>query len=271
MDHDDSGDITLEELKAAFKKHESLFKTLTVSTSIWIKPKFITVQHKRTYYHKIKEIVINKRALCIFWTSYILINFACMLTALLSYIDKSPFVIIARMFGNSLNFNCSLILVLVLRKHLTWLREKGAGFFVPIDDSIEIHKKIGIVILIETLMHTLAHLINLYFVCKAKSVCSNYWSGLFTTEISLGFPTGIIDFFLLIIILIFAMPYVRNKGYFQVHLHFIRILVEYISIFFIFKALLLVSYAYNSVAINYVIAWKGILALAFDAIFLLHG
>jgi Ca2+-binding EF-hand superfamily protein len=41
-DHDKSGNISLEELKNAFKKHDTIFKTLTVSTSIWIKPKFIS-------------------------------------------------------------------------------------------------------------------------------------------------------------------------------------------------------------------------------------
>ena len=215
IDRDESGDIIIDELKVAFKKHESLFKTLSVSTSIWIKPKYITVQHKRSWYHKLKETIGNKRALCIFWTSYVLINLACMITALCSYIDAPVWVIIARMFGNSLNFNCSLILVLVLRKHLTWLREKGACFFVPIDDSIEIHKKVGVVILIETLIHTLAHLKYLLDYCIEKN--ENYWTLLFTASKSLGYPTGIIDFFLLLIILLFAMPFVRNKGFFQVN------------------------------------------------------
>ncbi len=41
-DRDCSGNISLDELKHAFAKHESIFKTLTVSTSIWIKPKFIS-------------------------------------------------------------------------------------------------------------------------------------------------------------------------------------------------------------------------------------
>ena len=54
-DSDCSGDITLAELKEAFRRHDSLFKTLTVSTSVWIKPKFVT-QRKKTKWHKrIKE------------------------------------------------------------------------------------------------------------------------------------------------------------------------------------------------------------------------
>jgi hypothetical protein len=87
---------------------------------------------------------------------------------------------------------------------------------VPIDESIEIHKQIGFIILVKTLLHTLAHLIHLYDECKAKIVCSNFWTGLFTAKLSLGYPTGIVDFVLLLIIIMFALPFVRNKGYFQV-------------------------------------------------------
>ncbi len=214
IDKDDSGDISFEELKNAFGRHISLFKTLSVSTAIWIKPKYVkNKQPKNKLVNKVKEIVVNKRALCIFWSLYVCINLACMITALVTYIDAHPLVICARIFGNSLNFNCMLILVLVLRKHLTWMREKGAGYFMPIDESIEIHKKIGIVILVESLIHTIAHLINLYLVCMNKRL--NYWNSLFTASLNLGYPTGIIDMILLFLIVLFAMPFVRNKGYFQ--------------------------------------------------------
>ena len=228
-DRDCSGTISLEELKSAFKRHESIFKTLTLSTSVWIKPKFANnSQKQRKWYHKCKEQIVNKRSQFIFWSLYVAINVMCMASALYSYIDQSPYVICARMCGNSLNFNCAFILVLVLRKHLTWLREKGACYFFPIDDAIEIHKKIGIVILVETLIHTLAHLINLYNVCRASHI--NYWTALFTHKVNLGFPTGVIDFFLLLIILLFAMPFVRNKGFFQLFYWFHLLTIPWLVI-----------------------------------------
>ena len=60
--------------------------------------------------------------------------------------------------GGMLNFNCALILALMLRKHITWLRMKGGSIFLPLDHHINIHKNIGVIILIETLLHAAAHL-----------------------------------------------------------------------------------------------------------------
>lgn len=227
-DKDESGDISIEELKSAFKRHESLFNTLSVSTSIWIKPKFINKTSKRTWYSKIKDSVVNNRAHFVFWSVYTFVHFLCALVAFVSYMDKSIFVIFARICGNSLNFNCSLILVLVLRKHFTWLRSKGGCSFIPIDDFIAIHKKIGIIILVEALIHTIAHFINLYFVCIQTRY--NYWNALFTWELNLGYPTGIIELVLLFIILIFAMSFVRNRGYFQLFYWFHSLTIPWLII-----------------------------------------
>ena len=63
--------------------------------------------------------------------------------------------------GGMLNFNCALMLVLMLRKHITWIRSKGGSVLLPLDHHIDIHKTIGIIIMIETLLHTAAHLIYL--------------------------------------------------------------------------------------------------------------
>ena len=212
-DTDCSGDITLGELKEAFRKHDSLFRTLTISTSVWIKPKMITHKNKTIWHKRFKEKMRNKRVVILFWFVYALINLATAVTAYFNYKDQPPLVIIARMCGNSLNFNCALVLGLVLRKHFTWLRTKGAGSFLPLDDYIELHKAVGIVILVETIVHTIAHLINLYEKCKKNNL--NYWVDLFTIRASLGFPTGVLELFLLLIILLFTLSCVRKRGHFQ--------------------------------------------------------
>ena len=97
-DADDSGTITLEELKSALKSNDALFQALSVCTSIWIKPKFIN-KKKKTKFKRFIEMVVNRRATFIFWTSYILVNLACILSALFTYIDHSFLVIIARTMG----------------------------------------------------------------------------------------------------------------------------------------------------------------------------
>ncbi len=46
----------------------------------------------------------------------------------------------------------------MLRKHITWLRTKGGSVILPLDYHIDIHKIVGIIILIESLLHIAAHL-----------------------------------------------------------------------------------------------------------------
>lgn len=85
-----------------------------------------------------------------------------------------------------LNFNCALVLLLMLRKHITWLRTKGAGSMLPLDYHIDLHKIIGIIILIESLLHTLAHLAYLgkYLRKEIQQISSNRFciQCLFITE-----------------------------------------------------------------------------------------
>jgi Ca2+-binding EF-hand superfamily protein/predicted ferric reductase len=223
-DTDGSGDISFEELKGAFKRNENLFKSLSMSTSIWIKPKFINKNRKNTFLRLIRDTVINRRAIFIFWSVYILINIVCMVFAYCNYYDKPGWLICARVFGNSLNFNCALVLVLVLRKHFTWLRTKGGCSVLPLDDFIELHKKIGLIILVESLIHTIAHLFNLYYTCQQNPLI-NYWNALFTFELSIGYPTGVFELLLHLLILLFSMSYVRKRGFFQLFywLHMLNI------------------------------------------------
>jgi len=57
----------------------------------------------------------------------------------------------------------------MLRKHITWLRMKGAGIILPLDNHIDIHKIIGIIILFQTIVHVAAHMAYLskllLFIC----------------------------------------------------------------------------------------------------------
>lgn len=214
LDKDDSGDISLEELKNAFKTHYDLYKSLSMSTSIWIKPKFVSkTQNEFALAHRLKHFLANNQAKIIFWSTYILIHMLCMASAYYDYRESNIYIRFARMFGNALNFNCSFILVLVLRKHLTWLRTKGGNSLLPVDDAIEIHKIVGIVILIETLAHTIAHLINIYNEAVAGRV--KFLNAMFTDKVSIGFPTGVFELILLVVILVFASSYIRKKGHFQ--------------------------------------------------------
>ena len=85
----------------------------------------------------------------------------------INYIDEtSKLIKLARCCGILLNFNSSLIILLVLRKLTTLLRNNySTRLLLPLDDFIDYHKSIGIILMLLSLIHTLAHCLNL---CKNK-------------------------------------------------------------------------------------------------------
>ena len=59
-----------------------------------------------------------------------------------------------------LNFNSTFILLVVLRRGITKLRELGAAVYLPLDKNIYFHKLAGRLIFIQGICHTCAHLTN---------------------------------------------------------------------------------------------------------------
>ena len=64
------------------------------------------------------------------------------------------------MTGQCLNFNCAFVLVLMLRQTLTFLRTRGLGTFLPLDQHIYLHKLTGWLIVCYGVVHTFTHIIN---------------------------------------------------------------------------------------------------------------
>ncbi|CAF1293744.1 unnamed protein product [Adineta ricciae] len=176
-DVDGSGDISLEELTSAFNRNEHLFKVLSLSTTSWIQPKpaSISKSHKRSL--TIRSWIRNNIDLVFFWSLYLIICLCICINVFRIYLIQQQahfLVIIARINGGLLNFNCALVLLLMLRKHITWLRTKGGGIILPLDHHIDIHKIIGIIILVESILHTAAHLAYLghvFYVCSLPRDC----------------------------------------------------------------------------------------------------
>ena len=66
----------------------------------------------------------------------------------------------ARGCGQALNFDCAVIVLLMLRKALSVLRSTWLFHILPFDETIEIHKILGYLILILAVAHTLGHVGN---------------------------------------------------------------------------------------------------------------
>ena len=77
--------------------------------------------------------------------------------------SRNWWIIFARACGQGLNFTSMFILVLMLRHSITKLREMGLAVILPLDRHIYFHKVTGRLIVVYSLIHTVAHLGNL---CK---------------------------------------------------------------------------------------------------------
>jgi hypothetical protein len=94
---------------------------------------------------------------------YLILNAILTVVQCQIYVEQNKAVIVARVGGILLDFNSAVIILLVMRRLVTWLRNSLFGRYLPIDDFIKFHKFIGVFILVLSLMHTVAHCVNL---CK---------------------------------------------------------------------------------------------------------
>lgn len=76
------------------------------------------------------------------------------------YLFEGAFVSIARGCGQCLNFNPVVVLSLMMRKCMTWLRSSRISGLLPLDQYIELHKLTGYAIVSFSTLHFLAHLAN---------------------------------------------------------------------------------------------------------------
>lgn len=77
-------------------------------------------------------------------------------------IEKRPvFLVLARIGGMLLNWNCAVVIALMLKRIILLIRSvKYLRKLVPVDDHIDFHKFVGCVIAFFAIEHTIAHMIN---------------------------------------------------------------------------------------------------------------
>ncbi|XP_064476773.1 NADPH oxidase 5-like isoform X2 [Ornithodoros turicata] len=132
----------------------------------------------------------------------------------------SDYELLARGFGQLLNFTCVVTILPVLRMCTTWLRSHGFSRFLPLDHHIYYHKLTGYFILFYSIAHTVAHLLN--FARLSKGDMYVYSLYLFTTQHDIGWVGGtacITGWALLAILLVMvlcSLPCVRRSGRFEV-------------------------------------------------------
>ena len=93
--------------------------------------------------------------------SYLIIQIILCIIQYELYISSNVAVKVARLCGILLNLNSCVIILLAMRRLITWVRNSFCGKFLPVDDFIQFHKFLGFYLLILSLIHTSAHCVNL--------------------------------------------------------------------------------------------------------------
>ncbi|KAL4701712.1 hypothetical protein H8959_015716, partial [Pygathrix nigripes] len=131
-------------------------------------------------------------------------------------------VMVAKGCGQCLNFDCSFIVVLMLRRCLTWLRATWLAQVLPLDQNIQFHQLMGYVVVGLSLMHTVAHIVNFVLQTQVEASPFQFWELLLTTRPGIGWvhgsasPTGVALLLLLLLMFICSSSCIRRGGHFEV-------------------------------------------------------
>ena len=130
------------------------------SAANWLKPPAPKKPASKWPRYLTKNYLQNNVRKVVFQLLFIVLNVVLFSWSLWRYREENWCVMIARGCGMCLNFNSSFVVVLMLRHTLTFLRSTKLGNFLPLDQSVSIHKEVGVLIFAQSVAHTLAHLGN---------------------------------------------------------------------------------------------------------------
>jgi len=150
-----------------------LVKNLGIMINKWLVPprpeKLKTMKEK--LFEKLPTQMMTKEywsnTLRIWILFIIAMNIAIMIQRVHYYqhfvgLDNGPnyFFFTSRATGKALLFNATMVLVVVLRNTITYLRRINLSGILPLDNNIYLHKVIGTIIFFLAAIHSLAHLSN---------------------------------------------------------------------------------------------------------------
>ncbi|XP_041474695.1 NADPH oxidase 5-like isoform X1 [Lytechinus variegatus] len=234
-DVDGDGQVSFEELSEQLQRYPAITANLSISAAEWLNPrtKYEADSKKKPRsatasccsYHTLR----NHFSVIVFTAVFVLINAG--LAAWGAYegyqsIDHERnrvALCIARSSGRCLSFNCCFILVLMLRKLLTLLRNSILMSVLPLDQHVSIHKVVGVLIIILTLIHVLSHLTFIGLIYEGEKDNGTLFMDLISSPVpGVGLVegacniTGFILILVLIIMTLCSLPFIRRNGYFKV-------------------------------------------------------
>uniref|UniRef100_A0A7N6A7I1 NADPH oxidase, EF-hand calcium binding domain 5 n=1 Tax=Anabas testudineus TaxID=64144 RepID=A0A7N6A7I1_ANATE len=219
-DKDNSGSITFEELKAELETFPEVMENLTISAANWLKPPDLDQKKHQTPRYLTRSYWHNNSRKLLFLCGYTCLNVLLFVVAMLRHSYGGGWFMVAKGCGQCLNFNCTFIMVLMLRRCLTWLRATWVVRLLPLDQNILLHQIVGYAILLFTLVHTAAHVFN--FVWLSESSEYTLWEYLLTTRPGIGWVkgtasvTGVVLQLIICLMVLCSSTFVRRSGHFEV-------------------------------------------------------
>uniref|UniRef100_A0AAR2LWU2 NADPH oxidase, EF-hand calcium binding domain 5 n=1 Tax=Pygocentrus nattereri TaxID=42514 RepID=A0AAR2LWU2_PYGNA len=210
-DKDNSGSITFEELKAELETFPEVMENLTIRIkTLRQTPRYLT----RAYWHN------NSRKL-LFLCLYSFLNVLLFIVYMLQHAAGGLWLMLAKGCGICLDLNCTFIVVLMLRRCLTWLRATWVVRVLPLDQNILLHQIVGYAILVFSVAHTMAHIMNFIHLTQVHE-SYQLWEYVFTTRPGIGWVkgtasiTGVVLQVLICLMVVCSSTFVRRSGHFEV-------------------------------------------------------
>ena len=165
--------LTLDDFKEQLQRREGLVKNLGIMINKWLVPP--RPEKKKTSKEKFLEKLPTQLMTMEYWSNtlriwilfIIAMNIAIMVQRVYYYrhfvtLNNGPnyFFFTSRATGKALLFNAIMVLVVVLRNAITYLRRLNLSSILPLDNNIYLHKVIGTIIFFLAAIHSLAHLSN---------------------------------------------------------------------------------------------------------------
>ena len=124
----------------------------------------------------------NNAQFIIFHILFFVINLSLIVSRLVGFrhsvnVDGSRnwAIMIARAGGQCLNFTCMFVLLPMLRLSVTKLRQKGFNYLLPLDKHTSFHRMTGHLIVVYSLLHALAHIVNLGQLTDTRQMFQSNW------------------------------------------------------------------------------------------------
>jgi len=163
VDHDADARLSYAEFAAEVCKHSGLFELITRSEARWIVPQSELLnpfRERRTRAERLARLIQNRAVALACIGAWALANIALFVSGALEYRAAGEWIMLARACGACLNFNGALILIPVMRRLLTRIRQVHACRVLPVDDALAFHRLVGHTMFGLALVHSGAHLAN---------------------------------------------------------------------------------------------------------------